>query len=41
MWSTVDVTRNESRGGDAGGGNTGMSEPSSGNNPPMTEEEPF
>ena len=40
-WSTVDVTRNESRGGDAGGGNTGMSEPSSGNNPPMTEEEPF
>jgi len=40
-WSTVDVTRNESRGGDAGGGNTGISEPSSGNNPPMTEEEPF
>ena len=40
-WSTVDVTRNESRGGDAGGENTSMNDSSSGNSPPMTEEEPF
>ena len=42
-WATADLTRNDFKGGDAGGGTSGMSNSSSGDSTPTypTDEEPF